>query len=187
MKFSLRTDEEVDLAIYWHIHHPDIHLFEFFAILIDVTERSSSSNAPNTQSTDPTRGLIRDMMIDLNITPEGSMNASNSARKMGLGDLMEDEVESHQRAAGVKHPIIPMAESFFVEPVLSDKEIDLVVLSEEEAVAMNYFTGSSIAFTQSAISERYDCSTHLSSLNLDALNEHVSHVQHAPDDDPTLN
>ncbi|MED6189131.1 hypothetical protein PIB30_092797 [Stylosanthes scabra] len=94
---------------------------------IFIKERSSSGNAPNTQSTDPTRGLIRDMMIDLNITPEGNMNASNSTRNMGLGDSMEDEVESHQRAAGVEHP---MAESFFVDHALSNEEIDPVVLSE---------------------------------------------------------
>ncbi|MED6113389.1 hypothetical protein PIB30_070325 [Stylosanthes scabra] len=47
-RFSLRTDEEVDLAIYWHIHHPDIHLLELFAILIDVAERSLSGNATST-------------------------------------------------------------------------------------------------------------------------------------------
>ncbi|MED6114765.1 hypothetical protein PIB30_083627 [Stylosanthes scabra] len=182
VRFSLRTDEEVNLVIHWHIRHPDIHFLEFFAILIDVAERSSSGNAPNTQSTDPARGLIRDMMIDLNITPEGSMNASNSTQNMGLGDSMEDGVECHQRAAGVEHP---MTESFFVDPALSDEEIDLVVLSEQEAATMNYFTGSSIAFTQPATSERYDCPTHLSSLNLDAMNEHVSHVQRAPDDDLT--
>ncbi|MED6135915.1 hypothetical protein PIB30_051219 [Stylosanthes scabra] len=151
---SLRTDEEVDLAIYWHIHHPDIHLLEPFAILIDVAERSLSSNATNnTQSTDPTRG--------------GSM---------------EDDVESHQRAAAVEHP---MAEPFFVDHVLSDEEINPIVLSEAEAAEMNYFTGSSIAFTKPTISERYDCRTHLSLLNLDAMNEHVSPGQRAPDDDPT--
>ncbi|MED6164567.1 hypothetical protein PIB30_091326, partial [Stylosanthes scabra] len=79
IRFSLRTDEEVDLVIYWHVHHPDIHLMELFTILVDVAERSSSSYANDTQSTDPTRGLIRDVMIDLNMILEGSMNASNSA------------------------------------------------------------------------------------------------------------
>ncbi|MED6122794.1 hypothetical protein PIB30_043231 [Stylosanthes scabra] len=143
-RFSLRTDEEVDLAIYWHIHHSDIHLLELFVILIDVAERSSSGNAPNTQSTDLARGLIKGMMIDLNITPEWSMNASNSTRNMGLGNSMKDKVESHERAAGSTNPT---DESFFVDPVLSDEEIDPVVLSEQEAAAMNYFTGSSIAFT----------------------------------------
>ncbi|MED6173382.1 hypothetical protein PIB30_058782 [Stylosanthes scabra] len=103
LKFSLRTDEEVDLAIYWYIHHPDIHLLELFAILIDVAERSSSSNASNTQSTDPARGLIRGMMIDLNITLEGSMHALNST---------QDEVERHQIPT---RPSDPTDESFFVD------------------------------------------------------------------------
>ncbi|MED6184896.1 hypothetical protein PIB30_051825 [Stylosanthes scabra] len=146
-RFSLRTDEEVDLAIYWHIHHPNIHLLELFAILIDVAERSSSSNASNTQSTDLARWLIRGMMIVLNITPEGSMHALNST---------QDEVESHQIST---RPSDPTDESFFVDPVLSDEEIDPAVLSEQEAAGMNYFT--------------------------DSMNEHVSHVQRAPDDDPT--
>ncbi|MED6121752.1 hypothetical protein PIB30_033093 [Stylosanthes scabra] len=113
--FSLRTDEEVDLAIYWHIHHPYIHLLELFAILIDVAERNSSSNASNTQSTDPAIGLIRGMMIDLNITPEGSMHALNST---------QDEVESHQIPTRSSDPT---DESFFVDPILSDEEIDSVV------------------------------------------------------------
>ncbi|MED6173065.1 hypothetical protein PIB30_055812 [Stylosanthes scabra] len=108
-RFSLRTDEEVDLAIYWHIHHPDIYLLELFAILIDVAERSSSSNASNTQSTG--------MMIDLNITPEGSMHALNST---------QDEVESHQIPTRSSDPT---NESFFVDPVLSDEEIHPTVLS----------------------------------------------------------
>ncbi|MED6164314.1 hypothetical protein PIB30_088530 [Stylosanthes scabra] len=130
-RFLLRTDEEVDLAIYWHIHHPDIHLLELFAILIDVVERSSSSNAPNTQSTDLVRGLNSGMMIDLNITPDGSINALNSTQNMDLRDSMEDEVESHERAA---RPSDPTDESF-VDPVLSNEEIDPVVLSEQEAAA----------------------------------------------------
>ncbi|MED6164416.1 hypothetical protein PIB30_089797, partial [Stylosanthes scabra] len=138
-----------------------------------MAEKSSSSNASNTQSIDPTRALIRGMIIDLNITPEWSMHALNSTH---------DEVERHQIPT---RPSDPTDESFFVDPALSDEEIDPVVLSEQEAVAMNYFTGSSIAFTQPAISERYDCPTHLSSLNLDSMNEQVSHVQRAPDDDPT--
>ncbi|MED6182622.1 hypothetical protein PIB30_030240 [Stylosanthes scabra] len=58
-RFSLRTDEEVDLAIYWHVHHPDIHLLELFAILVDVTDSISSSHADDTQSTNPARGLLR--------------------------------------------------------------------------------------------------------------------------------
>ncbi|MED6134465.1 hypothetical protein PIB30_037348 [Stylosanthes scabra] len=121
----------------------NIHLLELFAILIDVAERSSSGNATNTQSTDPVRGLIRNIMIDLNITPEGNMNATNSNRNMGLGGSMKDEVESHERAAAIENP---MSEPFFVDHVLSDEEIDPVVLSEAEAVAMNYFTSSSIAY-----------------------------------------
>ncbi|MED6196259.1 hypothetical protein PIB30_045788, partial [Stylosanthes scabra] len=157
--FSLRTNEEVDLS-----------------------ERSSSSNTTNTQLTDPARGLIRGMMIDLNVTPEGSMNASNSTQNMGLGGSIEEEVESHQREAAVEHP---MAEPFFVDHVLSDEEVDSDVLSEAEVKEMNYFTGSSIALTQPAISERYDCPTHFSSLNLDAMNEQVSHGQRGPDEDPT--
>ncbi|MED6222574.1 hypothetical protein PIB30_065678 [Stylosanthes scabra] len=96
---------------------------------------------------------------------------------------MEDEVESHQRAAVVEHP---MDEPLFLDHVLSDEEIDLAVLSEAEAAEMNYFTGSSIAFTQPAISKRYDCPTHFSSLNLDAMNEHFSHRQCAPYNDPTI-
>ncbi|MED6185310.1 hypothetical protein PIB30_055824 [Stylosanthes scabra] len=100
---------------------------------------------------------------------------------MGLWDSMEDEVESHQRAAAVEHP---MVEPFFVD-LVSNEEINPVILFETEAAEMNYFTGSSIAFTQPAISERYDCSTHFCSLNLDAMNEHVFHGQRAPDDDPT--
>ncbi|MED6124812.1 hypothetical protein PIB30_062405 [Stylosanthes scabra] len=182
IRFSLRTDEEVDLEIYWHIHHLDIHLLELFAILIDVAERSSSSNALNTQSTDLARGLNNGMMIDLNIIPDRSINALNSTQNMSLRDSIEDEVESHQRAAT---PSNPTDESFFVDPILSDEEIDPDALFEQEAAAMNYFTGSSIAFTQPAISERYDCPTHLSSLNLDSMNEQVSHIQRAPDDDPT--
>ncbi|MED6128913.1 hypothetical protein PIB30_102701 [Stylosanthes scabra] len=94
----------------------------------------------------------------------------------------QDEVESHQLPT---RPSDLTDESFFANPVLSDEEIDPAVLSEQEAAAMNYFTGSSIAFTQPAISERYDCPTHLSSLNLHSMNEQVSHVQRAPDDDPT--
>ncbi|MED6128005.1 hypothetical protein PIB30_093475 [Stylosanthes scabra] len=180
-RFSLRTDEEFDLAIYWHIHHPDIHLLKLFVILIDVEELHLFGNATNTQSTDPRRGLITGMIIDLNVTPERSMNASNSTRNMGLGGSMEDDVGSHQRVAVVEHP---MAEPFFVDPILSDDEIDPVVLSEAEAAEMNYFTGSSIAFTQPAISNRYDCPTHFSSLNLDAINEQVFHGQCAPDNDP---
>ncbi|MED6144060.1 hypothetical protein PIB30_011856 [Stylosanthes scabra] len=111
------------------------------------------------------------------------MNASNSALNLGKVGSMEEDVESHQRAAAAEHP---MAESFFVDPILFDEEFDREILSEAEVVAeMNYFTDSLIAFTQPTISERYDCSTHFSSLNLDAMNEHVSHRQRAPDDDPT--
>ncbi|MED6221107.1 hypothetical protein PIB30_051208 [Stylosanthes scabra] len=137
-------------------------------LILNVTgqqERSSSTNASNTQSTG--------MMIDLNITPEGSMHALNPT---------QDEVESHQIPTRSSDPT---DESFFMDPVLSDEEIDPAVLSDQEAAAMNYFTGSSIAFTQPAISEKYDCPTHLSSLNLDSMNEQVSHVQRAPKDDPT--
>ncbi|MED6111219.1 hypothetical protein PIB30_050495, partial [Stylosanthes scabra] len=69
-----------------------------------------------------------------------SMHALNST---------QDEVERHQIPTRPSHPT---DESFFVDHVLSDEEIDPVVLSEQEAVVMNYFTGSSIAFTQPAIS-----------------------------------
>ncbi|MED6179732.1 hypothetical protein PIB30_003531 [Stylosanthes scabra] len=128
--FSLRIDEEVDLAIYWHVHHPDIHLLELFAILVDVTDSISSSHADDTQSTDPARGLIRGMMFDLNVTPEGSMNASNYAMNLDQVGSMEEVVESHQRAAVAEHDERsaatehPMAESFFVDHVLFDEEID---------------------------------------------------------------
>ncbi|MED6137361.1 hypothetical protein PIB30_064391 [Stylosanthes scabra] len=164
-RFSLRTDEEVDLAIYCNVHHPDIHLLELFAILVDMADSISSSHANDTQSTDPARGLIRGMMFDLNVTPEGSMNASNSALNLDQVGSMEKEVESHQRAAVAEHDERstatehPMAESFFVDHALSDEEIDQEVLSEAEVAAeaevvveMNYFTGSSIAFTQPAFS-----------------------------------
>ncbi|MED6127568.1 hypothetical protein PIB30_089244, partial [Stylosanthes scabra] len=182
VRFSLRTNEEVDLAIYQQVHNPDIHLMELFSILVDVAERSSFGHANDTQSTDPARGLIRGMMIDLNVTPEESMNASNSARNMGLGGSMEEEVESHQRAAAAEDP---MAESFFMDHVFSDEEINSIVSSEAEAAEMNYFTGSSIALTQPAISKKYDCPTHFSLLNLDAMNEQVPYGQGGPDDDPT--
>ncbi|MED6135653.1 hypothetical protein PIB30_048695 [Stylosanthes scabra] len=122
------------------------------------------------------------MMIDLNVTPERSMNASNSAQNMGLEGSMEDEMESHQRATAIENPIV---EALFLDHVLSDEEINSVVMSDAEAAEMNYFTGSLIAITQPTISERYDCPTHFSSLNLDAINEQVSHSQRAPDDDPT--
>ncbi|MED6182621.1 hypothetical protein PIB30_030239 [Stylosanthes scabra] len=126
------------------------------------------------------------------------MNASNYAMNVDQVGSMEEVVESHQRAAVAEHDERstatehPIAESFFVDLVLSDEEIDREVLSEVEVAAeaevvaeMNYFTGSSIAFTQPAISERYDCPTYFSSLNLDAMNEQVSHCQRAPNDDPT--
>ncbi|MED6144608.1 hypothetical protein PIB30_017342 [Stylosanthes scabra] len=171
-RFSLRIDEEVDLAICWHVHHPDIHLL---AILVAIAYRSSSSDANDTQSSDPARCLIRGMIFYLNVTPKGSMNVSNSALNLSQVGSMEEEVESRQRAAIAEHPIV---ESFFVDHVFSDEEIDREVLSETKVVAeMNYFTSSSIALKQLAIFERYDCPTHFSSLNLDAMNEQVSHRQ----------
>ncbi|MED6184220.1 hypothetical protein PIB30_045322 [Stylosanthes scabra] len=125
--FLLRTDEEVDLAIYWHVHHSNIHLLELFAILVDVADSILSSHTNDTQSTDLARGLTRGMMFDLNVIPERSMNASNAALNLDQVGSMEEGVESHQRAAAAEHP---MVESFFVDPGLSDEEIDREVLSE---------------------------------------------------------
>ncbi|RYQ91077.1 hypothetical protein Ahy_B09g096941 isoform A [Arachis hypogaea] len=98
IKDRLRDDEDVRLIRSWHNQWTNIHLLELFVFLVELGGRGSSADTvDDSPLSGAVRRNIRRMIVDLNMSREGSQEGSNI--EVCNVDLMDDCVESHDGSA----------------------------------------------------------------------------------------
>ncbi|MED6137910.1 hypothetical protein PIB30_069458 [Stylosanthes scabra] len=195
-RYRLRQEDDIVIIQSWHNHFPTIHLLELFVVFADVGDSGSFDVGVDTQSSSGVGTNIRRLMVNLNITHDGSIEGLNPGVDVPAEDILEEEIESHERFITGD----PMTHPNRVNPTLSDDEeveveddvmpedkdaVDDEDIHEEVLEETNFFIHGQPSLTQPAITERYDHPGHFTSLHLNVMRQDRSFLQGGPDDDPT--
>ncbi|RYQ91076.1 hypothetical protein Ahy_B09g096941 isoform C [Arachis hypogaea] len=179
----LRDDEDVRLIRSWHNQWTNIHLLELFVFLVELGGRGSSADTvDDSPLSGAVRRNIRRMIVDLNMSREGSQEGSNI--EVCNVDLMDDCVESHDGSA-IRDLMIDQYE---VNPDNGDdaeEEPPEIPDDGDKEKEINYYGDIQIALTQPAISRPYNRPDHLTRLNLDAMTSDWLFTQEDPEEDPS--
>ncbi|MED6201039.1 hypothetical protein PIB30_091139 [Stylosanthes scabra] len=97
-RYRLRQEDDVRLIRNWHNHFSTIILLELYVILVDINGSSVSKACVDTQSSGGVGTNIRRLMVDLNTTPDCSIEGSNLEMDAPMEGMLEEEFESHENS-----------------------------------------------------------------------------------------